>query len=79
MIKHDYGFLVRAWFAHVHVVDVVQARLIELCRLSSSCGSPKYHIGRFMFIDQLCRMIGILGTIIRSFVGCIALCVRIWR
>ena len=62
----------RSFVACVCAVDVVEARLIELCRPSSSSGSLECRIGRFMFIDQLCRMIGILETFIRIFVGCLA-------
>ena len=78
-IQRGYGFLVGSWFAHVRVVGVVEARLIELGRPSCLSRSPEYRRGWFMFVDQLCWLVGMLGTIIRIFVGCLGPCVGFRR
>ena len=53
--------------------------MIELYRPSNSSGSPECCIGRFVFVDQLCWMIAMLGTFIGSFVGCLAPCLGFQR
>ena len=76
---HGYGFFVGAWLARVRVIDVVEVRLIELCWPSCSSRYPEYRCGWFMFFDQLCWLVNMLGTIIRSLVRCVAPCVGFRR
>ena len=73
MFRHPSGYnvFIGAWFACIHVVDVVEARLIKLCLPSSSSRSPVCRDVWFGSFDQLCWSIGISWTIcIRSLVRC---------
>ena len=53
--------------------------MIRLVWPSSSSGYPGCHTFQFGFFDHLLRLIGIIWTVIKSVVGCLAPCVGFRR